>query len=272
MVQWIRMLSNHLMVHKQIVITYHKKVSVVEGVIYLCVVKINTTFFRRVLWLSLSESSQLPTALIAESCKIMYHNARSEHIDTKNLELLYNRKTHVSTKQNERGWLCEVPSTALVYVWNGDEFICVTSLSWYSSLKYLLPREASILHDRSKYCENTVFLVRGSFQKFCTLYVFSLKINLFYKIHLQAINPISIVLYHSGPTFGQVLYSNLNAFVVDASDYSGHLNKHLFNASEAFPTEWFLQFWEQIKVWWAEPTTKAFRLEYKTFPNVGPLW
>jgi hypothetical protein len=35
-------------------------------------------------------------------------------------------------------------------------------------------------------------------------YVFSLKMNLFYKIHLQAFNVIAIVLYHSGPTFGQV--------------------------------------------------------------------
>jgi hypothetical protein len=56
--------------------------------------------------------------------------------------------------------------------------------------------------------------------------------NLFYKIHLQAFNVIFIVLYHSGPTFGQVLYSCLNAFVVDASDYSGHLIRHLLNASE----------------------------------------
>jgi hypothetical protein len=81
----------------------------------------------------------------------------------------------------------------------------------------------------------------GSFQKFCTLYVFSLKINLFYKRHLQAFNVISIVLYHSGPTFGQVLYSCLDAFVVDACDYSGHLIRHLLNASEAFPTAWFLR-------------------------------
>jgi hypothetical protein len=94
--------------------------------------------------------------------------------------------------------------------------------------------------------------IRGSFQKFCTLYVFFLKINLFYKIHLQAFNLISIVLYHSGPMFGQVLYSCLDAFVVDASDYSGHLIRHLLNASEAFPTERFLQFWEQVKVFWAE--------------------
>jgi hypothetical protein len=72
-------------------------------------------------------------------------------------------------------------------------------------------------------------------------YVFSLKTNLFYKIHLQAFNVISIVLYHSAPTFGQVLYFCLDAFVVDASDYSGHLIRHLLNASEAFPTVWFLQ-------------------------------
>jgi hypothetical protein len=82
----------------------------------------------------------------------------------------------------------------------------------------------------------------------------SLKMNLFYEIHLQAFNVISIVLYHSGPMFGQALYSCLDAFVVDASDYAGHLIRHLLNASEAFPKEWFLQFWEQVKVWWAQPT------------------
>jgi len=59
--------------------------------------------------------------------------------------------------------------------------------------------------------------------------------NLFYKIHLQAFNIISTVLHHSGPTFGQVLYSCQDAFVVDASDYSGHLITHVLNASEAFP-------------------------------------
>jgi hypothetical protein len=36
--------------------------------------------------------------------------------------------------------------------------------------------------------------------------------------------------------FGKVLYSSLDAFVVDVSDYSGHLIRH-HNASEAFPTE-----------------------------------
>jgi hypothetical protein len=65
--------------------------------------------------------------------------------------------------------------------------------------------------------------------------------NLFYKIHLQGFNVFSIVLYHSGPTFGKVLYSCLDAFVVDASDYSGHLIRHFLSASEAFPTEWFLR-------------------------------
>jgi hypothetical protein len=78
--------------------------------------------------------------------------------------------------------------------------------------------------------------------------------NLFYKIHLQAFNVISMVLYHSSPTFGQVLHTYLDALVVDVSDYAGHLIRHLFNVSEASPTEWFLQFWEQVKVWWAEPT------------------
>jgi hypothetical protein len=78
--------------------------------------------------------------------------------------------------------------------------------------------------------------------------------NLFYKIHLQAFDVISIVLYHSGPTFRKVLHSSPDAFVFDASDYSGHLIRHLLIASEAFPREWFLQFWEQVKVWWAEPT------------------
>jgi hypothetical protein len=36
------------------------------------------------------------------------------------------------------------------------------------------------------------------------------------------------------------LYSCLDAFIVDVSDYSGHLIRHL-NASEAFPMEWFLR-------------------------------
>jgi hypothetical protein len=61
--------------------------------------------------------------------------------------------------------------------------------------------------------------------------------NLFYKMPLQAFNVISIVLYHNGPSFGQVLYSCLDAFVVEASEYSGHLVRHLLNAFEAFPTE-----------------------------------
>jgi hypothetical protein len=76
--------------------------------------------------------------------------------------------------------------------------------------------------------------IRESFQKFCTLYVSSLKIYLFYKIHLQAFNVISTVLYYSGPTFGQVLYSCHDAFIVGASDYSGHLIRHLLSASKAW--------------------------------------
>jgi len=71
--------------------------------------------------------------------------------------------------------------------------------------------------------------------------------NLFYKIHLQAFNIIFIVLYHSGPTFGLFFSSCQDAFVIDASDYLGHIIRHLLNTSEAFHTEWFLQFWEQVK-------------------------
>ena len=103
----------------------------------------------------------------------------------------------------------------------------------------------------------TLFLgiMCGLFQKLCTLYIFFLKMNLFYKIHLQTFNVIFIVLYHSGPMFGQVLCSCQDAFVVDASDCSGHLVRRLLNASEAFPTERFLQFWEQVKGWWAHVRT-----------------
>jgi len=101
-----------------------------------------------------------------------------------------------------------------------------------------------------------MLVVNGWFQKFCTLYVFSLKMIFFFcKIHLLAFIVISIVLYHSGPTSGQILYSCQDAFTVDASDYSCHLIRHLFNASEAFPSEWFLQFWEQVKDWWAHVGT-----------------
>jgi len=87
----------------------------------------------------------------------------------------------------------------------------------------------------------------GSFQKFCTLYIFSLNMNLFYKIHLQAFNVISFVLYHSGPTFGQVFYSCQDAFVLDASDYSGHLVRHLLNASEGFLRSGFFNFGNKSK-------------------------
>jgi hypothetical protein len=63
--------------------------------------------------------------------------------------------------------------------------------------------------------------------------------NLFYKIHLQAFNAISIVLYHSGPTFGQFLYSSLDAFVVDASDYSLDTPSNLL---KCFPRSGFFNF------------------------------
>jgi len=108
--------------------------------------------------------------------------------------------------------------------------------------------------------------LRGSFQKFCTRYVFSLKRNSFHKIHLQSFNVISIVVYHSGQTFGQVLYSCQDAFVVNASDYSGHLIRRLLNASVAFPTEWFLQFCEQVKGWWAY--VRTLRRVGKHFPSI----
>jgi hypothetical protein len=71
--------------------------------------------------------------------------------------------------------------------------------------------------------------------------------NLFYKIHLEAFNVISIVLYHSSPTFGKALYSCQDAFSVDASDYSGHLIRHLLNASEAFPQSGFFDFGNKSK-------------------------
>ena len=75
----------------------------------------------------------------------------------------------------------------------------------------------------------------------------SLKMNLIYKIHLQAFNVISFVLYHSGPTFGQVLYSCQDAFVLDASNYSGHLIRHLINASEGFLRSVFFNFGNKSK-------------------------
>jgi hypothetical protein len=101
--------------------------------------------------------------------------------------------------------------------------------------------------------------LHGSFQTFWTLHVFLLKMNLFYKIHLQAFDVISIVLYHSGPTFGQVFYSCLDAFVVDASDNTGHLIRHLLSASKAFPAEWFLQFWNKSKSGGLSPPDRGKR-------------
>ena len=109
--------------------------------------------------------------------------------------------------------------------------------------------------------------------------------NLFYKIHLQSFNIISIVLYRSGPTSGQVLCSCQDAFVVDASVYWGHLIRHLLNASEVFPTGWFFLFGEQVEGCWAHgrtvrrvdkhmPSTLFQNFRYCTWgmrPRVNPL-
>jgi hypothetical protein len=78
--------------------------------------------------------------------------------------------------------------------------------------------------------------------------------NLFYKIHLQSFSVISTVLYRSGSTLGQVLYSCKETIVVEASDCLRHLIRRL-SVSKAFPTERFLQFWEQVKGWWAHVRT-----------------
>ena len=110
-----------------------------------------------------------------------------------------------------------------------------------------------IQKDHNVHVIRFVEVIHGSFQKFCTLYVFSLKMNLFYKIHLQAFNVISLCFITAVRHLGKSSYQD--AFVVDVSDYSGHLIRHLLNASESFPTEWFLQFWEQVKGWWAHVRT-----------------
>jgi len=71
--------------------------------------------------------------------------------------------------------------------------------------------------------------------KFLHTVRFLFKNKFILKIYLYSFDVISIVLYQSGPTFGQVLYSCQDAFVVAASDYSGHPIRHLLSASEAFP-------------------------------------
>jgi hypothetical protein len=43
------------------------------------------------------------------------------------------------------------------------------------------------------------------------------------------------------------LYSSQDAFIFDASDYSGHLITHLLNASEAFPWSDFFNFGNKSK-------------------------
>jgi len=157
-----------------------------------------------------------------------------------------------------------LPSTVRCTKWHFSDF--TTKNPVHISL---LPLHATcvvhliILHFTTRILSGKQPTVTSSFSdsntwvisKVLQLHFFSLKMNLFYTIHLQAFNVISIVLYHSGPTLGQVLYSCQDAFVVDASDYLGHLIRHLLNASEAFPTEWVLQLWEQVKGWWAHVRT-----------------
>ena len=71
--------------------------------------------------------------------------------------------------------------------------------------------------------------------------------NLFYKIHLQAFSVIFIVLYHSSPTFGQVMYCCQDAFVVDASDYWGHLLDSSSMLPKRFPRSALFNFWNKSK-------------------------
>ena len=54
----------------------------------------------------------------------------------------------------------------------------------------------------------------------------------------------------------------------------GHLIRHLLNATEAFPTEWFLQFWEQVKGWWAHVRNVGKHLPTIFFPKfpILHLW
>jgi hypothetical protein len=90
--------------------------------------------------------------------------------------------------------------------------LCMHRKTW--GIKCILQRNALLLitvYCRRPHIANIITsseVLRGSFQNFCTLYIFSLKMYLLYKIHLQAFNVIFIVLYHSGPTFGRVLYSH----------------------------------------------------------------
>ena len=74
--------------------------------------------------------------------------------------------------------------------------------------------------------------------------------NLLYGVELQAFNVISIVLYHSGPAFGKILYSCQDAIVVDVSVYWGHFIRHLLSASDAYPTELFFHFGKKSESGW----------------------
>ena len=74
-------------------------------------------------------------------------------------------------------------------------------------LKYMVARPTN-----ARKC-STVYYV-SHFKSSAHSIFFSFKMNVFYKIHLQAFDVISIVLYHSGPTSGQVLYFCQDAFVL----------------------------------------------------------
>jgi hypothetical protein len=83
---------------------------------------------------------------------------------------------------------------------------------------------------------------------------FSLKMNLFYKIHLQAFNVISIVFITVVQRLGKSCIpvwtpSLLMCLITQVTplDTSSMLLKR-------FPRSGFFKFWEQVKVWWAEPT------------------
>jgi hypothetical protein len=65
------------------------------------------------------------------------------------------------------------------------------------SLKSGIVENIKVFHAVSAYWKWRIE-IGGSFQKFCTLYVFSLKMNLFYRIHLQAFNVISAVIKRNG--------------------------------------------------------------------------
>jgi len=91
--------------------------------------------------------------------------------------------------------------------------------------------------------------------------------DLFYKTHLQAFNVISIVLYHSGPTFGQVLYSCQDAFVCWCFWLLGspHLDTPQCFWSVSHGVVLF-NFGNKSKVWWAH--VRTVRRVGKQLPSI----